>query len=157
MIVFIEIANTFSTGPLKTAAGYRGARPLYEALRQGYQLVGLTQSPPEICRWWLRREHMSEWAQILHHDPDSWPDYSDWKVQQVRDHLADGWEIAFYLDNDWRALEQVHDLGVTTMRIDHAVVRPGWRDPETTAPRAWADVASTVESLHPEGTQHGTG
>jgi hypothetical protein len=156
MIVLIAIEGTFAQGKdLRTAAGYRGARPLYEALKGGYQLVALSEAPADICRWWLRKEHMSEWAQMMHHDADVWPEYSEWKVQKVREFLADGWEVAFYLDDDWKALQDVHVIGVSTLRIEHAQIRPGWRDPETTAPRAWADVAVTSEVLNPEGTHHG--
>lgn len=152
MIVVVSIENTFAQGPdLKTAAAYRASRPFYEALKGAYQLVGLSTATEDIARWWLKREHMGEWAMLRLWTPDSPFSYLEWKVQEVREFLSAGWEVAFYIDSDWSPLMAVTRLGVSTLRVEHAHNVPGWRDPETTAPRPWSEVAATVEAIHAEG------
>lgn len=153
MIVVVSIENTFAQGPdLRTAAAYRSARPLYEVLKGGYQLIGLTTAPPDIARWWLKREHMAEWSNLRFYDPRTTPlEYLDWKVDELREFLASGWEIAFYIDSDWTPLMKAIALGVSTLRIEHAQRVPGFRDPEEMTPRAWSDVASTLGVTVSEG------
>jgi hypothetical protein len=146
VIVVVAIENTFAQGPdLRTAASYRSARPLYEVLKGGYQLIGLSSALPDIARWWLKREHMAEWANLRCYDPNSTPlSYMDWRVDELREFLASGFEIAFYLDSDWTPLMKAIALGVSTLRIEHAQRVPGFRDPEELAPRAWASLATNV-------------
>jgi hypothetical protein len=153
VIAVISIENSLSQGPdLRSAAAYRASRPFYEALKGAYQLVGLTTATEEIARWWLKREHMAEWALLRYWNEATSPfDHLEWKVQEVREFLSSGWEISFYVDSDWSPLMKVLQLGVSTLRIEHSHVVPGWRDPETTAPRPWSDIAATVEAIHAEG------
>lgn len=152
MIIVISIENTLAQGPdLRTAAAYRQAHPLYEVLKGGYQLIGLTKAPVEIAKWWLKREHMNEWANLLVYDESTAFTWTEWKVLRVREFLSEGWEVAFYIDMDWGAIHEIHAMGVSTVRIDHAITRPGWQDPSTTAPRPWGDVAATVEMLDTGG------
>ena len=79
-------------------------------------------------------------------------DWREWKISQIRTFLAEGWEVAFYMDSKFGPIEQVHDLGVSTITYEHATVNPGWRDPAQASPRAWEDLALTSE---PGGESHG--
>lgn len=157
MLAVVSIEQVLANGgDLRQIAAYRGARLLYDALASQYHLIGLSMASQEIATWWTKREHMPKWARIyaadlLANDMTSM-DYRDWKIMQVRTFLAEGWEIAFYMDSHHGPVQQVHELGVTTITFDHAMINPGWRDPALSAPRAWENLATTVDT---GGTSHG--
>jgi hypothetical protein len=150
MLGVVSIEHVLANGgDLRSIAAYRGANVLYDALAAQYHLIGFTMASEEIARWWLKRERMPRWARImaadlLANDMTSM-EYRDWRIMQIRTFLAEGWEIAFYLDCKFGPIEQVHELGVTTITYEHATINPGWRDPALASPRAWEDLASTVD------------
>ena len=157
MIIAIAIEGTLAQGPdLHTAAAYRGARPLYEALRDGYQLVAFTRASLDVAQWWLRKEYMAKWSKIHSFAEETFFESEpDWKMHEVRSYLAAGWEVGFVIDTDERVLPKMHELGVSTMRITHAQTMPGFRDLETAAPRPWAEVATVERPI--EGANNGSG
>ena len=137
-------------GDLRSIASYRGAKVFYDALSSQYNMIALSAANDEIANWWLKRERMGKWARIyacgaIDRGMTSM-EWKQWKLDKVRGFLAEGWEIAFYIDKESAGpIRQVHELGVTTMDFNHSMVNPGWRDPDTTAPRAWEEVATTVD------------
>jgi hypothetical protein len=146
MLVVLPIDGVFSTQPdLKTATARRGSILLYEALSSQYDLIALGQGDIEFLRWWLRKERMPKCASLRGWTEENFFLYRDWKIHEVGNFLSAGWEIALYLDNDSYVVGQVAQLGVTAGRLTHPLNGPGFRD-LTEAPRAWSDVASSVET-----------
>jgi hypothetical protein len=128
---------------LKRSAPTKLARLLYDGIRSQFRTVGLSRcSDIEVVRWWLRREQLSHWSSVLGwNSPVS---YGEWKVDQVRDFLANGWEIGFYLDSDAETVHAVQGLGVLTLRVGAPVHPPGWRADDTQF-RPWSAVADTLD------------
>lgn len=156
MLAVVSIEHVLANGgDLRSIAAYRGANVLYDAMASQYHLIGLTAASEEIARWWLKRERMPRWARIMAADARNSDmtglEWQEWKVMQIRSFLAEGWEIAFFFDCKFGPIEQVHDLGVTTITYEHATINPGWRDPSLASPRAWEDLAVTSG----EGGVHG--
>ena len=158
MLAIVSIEHVLANGgDLRSIAAYRGSKLFYDALFSQYHLIGLTAASEEIATWWLKRERMSKWARVyaanVIETGMTGMEWKEWKLMQVRTFLAEGWEIAFYIDKETAGpIKQVHELGVTTMEFNHAIVNPGWRDPALAAPRAWEDLALTSE---PGGGSHG--
>lgn len=144
MIVVMSIEDTLATGiDLKTAQPTKWAKAIYDGLRSQHNVVGLTQASHEIARWWTKREHLDNWARIVNrpdYSPLSWP---EWRVDFIRATLAEGWEIFAYVDTDPFVLADVRGLGVATIGVSYPTITPGWK--EVAPPRAWAEVASTVD------------
>ena len=137
---------------IKASAARKTAKALYDGLLSQWQLVVLSDSPHEITRWWLLREHMPRWALIQTYDgATNFFPYSDWKTNQVRGLLADGHEVAYYIDTDGVCCAQVQELGVPAMHLGIPAHHPGWQAPGSTSPRAWESIVDTVD----EGGGHG--
>jgi hypothetical protein len=157
VLIVVSVEHTLAQGDdLRTAPAHRSSRSMYEALSSQFQLIALSKAPIDITRWWLKKEHMPKWAQIEVWEEGSFFEYPDWKVHKVGNLLSAAWEIAYYVDSDPHALSRVLDLGVSVLRVDHARNLPGWQDPESTAPRAWATLAVGSEPLD-TGGDHGPG
>jgi hypothetical protein len=105
-------------------------------------MIALTGNEQEIARYWLDREMLRDWAGVLT-KPDGYNNFRDWKVKQIEEFLAEGWEVGMMIDIDAEVLEQVSHLGVVTMLLSYPANRVGWRDP-TAELRAWTDVVSDL-------------
>jgi hypothetical protein len=144
MIAVVTIEGVLSAGDdLRNSPPTKWAKPLYDGMRSQFNVLLLSKAEHEIARWWLRREGLASYSQIL-----CWRDglytWPEWRVDQVRGILADGWEISFLLDHDPEVLASVGGLGVITLTVSYPTNSVGWRDPATTAPRPWSDVVDTV-------------
>lgn len=132
------------------------AKPLYDGLRVNYNTMLLSRADPEIASWWLKRERFAGYSLLRCWEPASSVfTYGRWRIDQVQGMLADGFEVGCYVDTDTVVLERIRDLGVLTLGVSYPDKAVGWRDPEDTAPRPWAQVASTVEDG--QEVEHGTG
>ena len=142
-VALITVEHVLAHGDdLKTALPTKWCRPLYDAIRSQFRTVALTASDQETARWWLRREALASWSSVI-----SWNhvmSYEDWRIDQVRDFLANAWEVAFLLDNDRDVTTVVQSMGVLTLNIGHPLVHPGWK-PEGHLFRPWNEVSDTVE------------
>jgi hypothetical protein len=65
--------------------------------------------------------------------------YPEWRVDQIRQMLADGYEISMVYDADDGVIHGVNKLGVAGMRVSPPLQRTGWRD-HTVEVRPWGDV-----------------
>lgn len=159
MIAIVTIEGVLAQGAdLRVARSYKQARPLWAALRSEFQLVGLTRAPAEVARWWLRQEGMYDrnWAQIRAWSSDtSLFSWENWRFHEVRNMLAEGNEIGVCLEHSFNCAEMLHSLQVPVMWLSYPAKALGWQDPEDTAPRPWADVATTVG--FGQEVDHGTG
>ena len=159
MIVVCTIEGVLAHGDdLRVARSYKQARPFWSAFRSEFQMVGLTRAPLEVARWWLRNEGMYDrnWASIQCWSSDtSLFSWENWRFHEVRDLLASGYEIATVLEHSSNVAEMVHSLQVPVMLVSYPAKALGWQDPDNTAPRPWADVASTVGAG--QEVDHGTG
>jgi hypothetical protein len=68
---------------------------------------------------------------------------ADWKVYQVNEFLAEGWDVGLMLDTDEDVLEEVSRLGVVTMFLRYPANKVGWRSPDQ-PPRGWNDVIDSI-------------
>ena len=125
------------TDDLKTSQPTSWARQLYRALKSEYRLILLTQADEELARWWLDKEFMSDFALISTYV--ALMSYPDWKVDQVRQFLADNFEVGMVYDDDDQVIHGVNKLGVPGMRVSPALQRTGWRH-HTTEVQPWGDV-----------------
>jgi hypothetical protein len=121
-------------------------RQLFKALKTEYRVI-LTSIQPDfdVARMWLKKEHFTQWSMILCYTPGIFSQ-SMWKVQMVRDMLAEGWDVGMVYDADQRVTEELQALGVITMLVSYPTIRPG-RIPEDPGPlRPWGDIEARVES-----------
>src|SRR6185503_3154035 len=123
---------------LKTALPLKWAKPLYEGIRASYHTVALTRATDEIARWWLGREGLGNWSAILSSSTSAMS-FEDWRVDQVRDFLANAWDIGFVLDYDTAVIQRVRELGVLTFTIGPPDHHPGFKTDQGFKP--WADVS----------------
>lgn len=144
MITLIVIENVLARGEdLKTAQPTKQAKALYDGLRSQNRTIGYTRADPDIVTWWLKREHLDEWSNVVSYPPTSAFTWDHWRVDQVRDTLAEGWEIFAYVDTNHYVIDEVRAMGVPTICVGYPANAPGWK--EVAAPRAWAEIATTVD------------
>jgi hypothetical protein len=143
-VALITLEGTFASGPdLRQALPLKWSVPLYEAIRSQFRTVALTAADQEIARWWLRREGLADWSSVM-----CWNHvmtYEEWRIDMVREFLANAWEIGFLLDPDRGVTTAAQSMGVLTLNIGPPLVHPGWQ-PDDHMFRPWDDVVSTVES-----------
>ncbi len=125
------------TPDLKTSQPTAWGGQLYRALKHEYRLILLSGSDEDETRWWLSKEFFDDFSLLATYVPLM--SYPDWRIDQVRQMLADGWEFGVVYDTDDRVIHEVNQLGVPGMRVSPATQRSGWRD-HTTEVRAWGDV-----------------
>lgn len=129
-VILITIEGVLAGGPdLKKALPLKWAKPLYESLRSQYRTVALTRSDTVLGRWWLNRQGLNDWSGVL-----AWNSvlsYENWIVDQVRDFLANGWEVAFLVTSDPEIAKQANDLGVATLTFGTPTHHPGWKSEDT--------------------------
>ena len=143
-IALITIEGVLAAGEdLRTAPPFRWAKPMYDALRTQWRTIALTRADHELARWWLNREMLPGWSSV--HAWNTPMSYEDWRVDQVRDFLANGFDLAFLLDNDRDVTTVVQSMGVLTLSIGPPLVHPGWR-PEDHHYRAWTTISDTLET-----------
>jgi hypothetical protein len=70
-------------------------------------------------------------------------DWPNWKVRQIEEFLAEGWEVGLMLDVDLEVLQRVTELGVLTLAVSYPTIKVGWRQHEA-SPRPWAEVSGTL-------------
>ena len=126
---------------LRRAQPTKWSRLLYESLAVNYRMIAFTQADPDLAAWWLKQEMYKGWAAVMTQEP--YLPYPDWKVRQVEDFLAEGWEVGMMLDVDHDVLERVNALGVLSLEVSYPTMKVGWRSHET-SPRPWAEVSSTL-------------
>jgi hypothetical protein len=109
-----------------------------------FRTVALTRSDQTIAHWWLRREALDGWSSVL-----SWNNvmtYQEWRIAQVREFLANGWEIAFLLDNNPSVIHAASEMGVLTLQIGLPKHWPGWKAEDEAPFQPWDEIQSKVEA-----------
>jgi len=124
---------------LRSAPPTKFARDLYEGLRQRYRMIAFTLSDHDRADWWLRREMMPEWAAIMT-KPDAYNSYPRWRVDQVGEFLAEGWEVGLVLDMNADVTERLNEMGLVTMLLSYPTNRIGWKD-QAESVRPWDEVS----------------
>jgi hypothetical protein len=104
-------------------------------------MIAFTSNDNEVAKWWLQREMLKDWAAVLTQE-DAIPNYEDWKLRQLEDFLAEGWEVGMVIDTNERVIERAALLGIMGMRLTYPLYRPGFRVPEE-APRAWGSIVDS--------------
>lgn len=139
MICAISIEGVLALdSDLRRAQPTKWARLLYDGLHSQYRMIALTENPIETAQAWLQREFLRDWAGVMT-KPDGINRFSDWKVQQINEFLAETWEVGLVIDTDPVVLSQINDLGVATMLLSYPTKRVGWRDPDQEL-RPWTDI-----------------
>ena len=147
MITVMVVEGILARGDdLRNAAPTKIGKPLYDGLKLTSNIIGLTRANQEIAKWWLKREHLHDWSSVLSY-PGAVLTWEQWRVDQVRGFLAEGWEIYAYIDTDAAVLDEVRTLGVPTISLAFPDQPPGWK--EVAAPRAWSDVVTTMDGTVP--------
>jgi hypothetical protein len=129
---------------LHTSPPTKWGKPLYEALRSQFRMTCLTSNPRDLAEYWMRREGITGRSGLL-----AWPDQgkahalTQWKFLQVKDFLAEGWEIAFYVDADPLAIKAASELGVRTLLVSYPPI--GFHADYGGPPRAWDEVVEAIE------------
>jgi hypothetical protein len=126
VIVLIPIEHVLTESvDLKSAFPNKWAKPLYEALMTEYRVILQTGSDQELARWWLNRNGFFNYATVR--SWDGLRPYEDWLVDEIREHLSDNWEIAFFLTNNPDVATRVRGLGVMSLVVGTPSHRPGWK------------------------------
>lgn len=143
-IAVITLEGTLANGPdLKSALPFRWTNPLYDGIRSQFRTMALSRSDEEVTRWWLRREGLPSWSGVL-----CWNHvmgYEDWRIDQIREFLANGWEIGFLLDSDRDVTTVAQSMGVLTLTVGHPLVHVGWKADDH-AFRPWDELSTTLDT-----------
>ena len=144
-IAVITIEGVLARGDdLRNAQPTKQAAQLFAGLRSQSNVAAFTRADPEIANWWLKREHFNDWAMVQAYPSTSAFTYEGWRLDQLRSFLAEGWEIFAFIDRSPDLVEEAVKLGVTGICVSYPHTQPGWK--EVAAPRAWSDVAATVDT-----------
>jgi len=144
-IALISLEGVLANGDdLRSAAVHRWTRPLYDGIRSQFRTVALTASDQTIARGWLTRENLHGWTAVMSSSL-SIMSYGDWKIDQIREFQANGWEIAFLLDVDQAVTVVAQSMGVLTLTIGLPLHWPGWKADDTSI-RPWNEISDTVET-----------
>jgi hypothetical protein len=122
---------------LKTSQPTAWANQLYQALKHEYRVILFCRADEPEARWWLSKEFFDDFSLLVPYVPLM--SYPAWRVDQVRQFLADGYEFGLVYDTDDQVIHEVNNLGVPGMRVSPPLQRTGWRD-HTTEVRPWGDV-----------------
>ena len=142
-VVMIAVEGVLAAdADIRRAPPTKWAKQLYDGIRTQYRTIALTRANEELARWWLNREGLAGWSGVLCNNGVL--EHNDWKADQVREFLANGWEIGFYLDTDRETVAMVQGLGVLTLCVGMPVHPPGWRADDTQF-RPWTDVVDTLD------------
>ncbi len=144
MITFLTVEGVLAkTEDLKSSPPTKWARSLYNGLRGDNSLALLTRTDVDTCVWWLKREHMSGYARVIPwNSSTSW---EEWKLDQVRDTLAAGWEVFAFVDSDAHLVNEVTRMGVAGICVSYPHIAPGWK--EVAAPRDWSAIVTTMDAV----------
>ena len=148
-VALIVVEGTLAQqADLRSSPPTKWARPLYDGIRSQFRTVILSSCPESLTRSWLQRENIGGVTAVL-----SWQqvgEYGAWKVDQVRDFLANAWDIAFFMDQDPRVTAKVQDMGVLTLTMGQPTHFPGWQEAADDGLRRgfqpWSQRVDTVES-----------
>jgi hypothetical protein len=124
-IALIDVEGVLAQGDLRSAPPQKWAIPLYGAIRSQFRTVALTRGVQDLARDWLRKEGFPDWSAVI-----AWNTsmaYKDWVLDQVREFLANGWEVAFLITLDDEISRRAMDLGVLTLTIGVPMRLPGWK------------------------------
>ena len=142
MICAIAIEGVLAAGEdLRTAMPTKWGKALYDAAHTQFRMIAFTTADQDTAKWWLRREGFTDWAGVMTHE--EYLEYPAWKVRQIEDFLAEGWDVGCMLDVDAEVLSRVSELGVLTLTVSYPTNKVGWRAHET-QPRSWTDISSTL-------------
>jgi hypothetical protein len=142
MIAAIAIEGVLATSDdLRNAQPTKWGRALYEGLALNFRTIAFTKADPDVAAWWLKREGLGGWAAVMTQEP--YLDWPNWKVRQIEEFLAEGWEVGLMLDVDLEVLQRVTELGVLTLAVSYPTIKVGWRQHEA-SPRPWAEVSGTL-------------
>jgi hypothetical protein len=143
--VLITLEGVLSHGDdLRNAQPTKQAKQMYDGLRSQHNTIALTRSTEEIARWWLKREYLLNWATVKAYPPTSAFTYEQWRIDQLREMLAAGFEVFAFVDSSPAVVEEAVSLGVMGFTVSYPHMPVGWR--EVGVPRSWAEVAATVDS-----------
>jgi hypothetical protein len=143
MIVLINIDDVFARGEdLRTAAPTKNAKALYDGFRSQHNAIGFTRASEDIVKWWLKREHLDQWSAVMSY-PDNALTWDEWRIDRLRDFLAQGWEVFAFVDTSPEVVESAIAMGVTGIRVGYPHMPVGWK--EVSAPRAWTDVVTSMD------------
>ena len=143
-MVIITIEGVLATSDdLKTAAPTKWGKALYAGLRSQHHVIGLTKADSDIAKMWTKREHFGDWSRIITYNSPIMT-WQQWRVDQVREILSEGWEVFFYVDSDVEVLNEVGQLGVCTLAVSYPRMPVGWK--EVAAPRSWSNVVATMDN-----------
>lgn len=142
MIAVMTVEGVLAQGDdLRNAPPTKWARALYDGARSQFRMIAFTAADPDLAEWWLKREFLNDWAAVMTQEP--YLEYPAWKVKQVEEFLAEGWDIGWVMDVDQQVLSSVNELGVLTLTVSYPANRVGWKA-HSSEPRSWADVSGTL-------------
>jgi hypothetical protein len=131
-------------GLINCVSSGRG-RTLYSLLRDtGNVMLLSSETNRESAKAWLGREGFRKYAEVRCHPVDSPHDVSAWKVHVVRDLVAVGYSIAFYIDSDPAAVRSMTADGVDSLLLASSAVVPG-EDYRDEPYRPWYALTETIE------------
>ena len=137
-VAVITVEGVLSqTSDFKSSQPTKWGMQLYQALKHEYRVILLSGADEAETRWWLSKEFFDDFSLLSTYVPLM--SYPQWRIDQVRQMLADGWEFGVVYDTDDEVIHGVNQLGVPGMRVSPPLQRTGWRD-HTTEVRAWGDV-----------------
>jgi hypothetical protein len=149
VIACVTIEGVLAHGDdLRNAQPTKWGRALYEGLALNFRTIAFTKADSEIAQWWLKREMLTGWAAVMSQEP--YLAFNDWKVRQVEDFLAEGWEVGLVIDTDREVLERINELGVLTLKMSYPAIRVGWRQHEN-SPRPWTEIEEQYSGDRPLG------
>jgi hypothetical protein len=143
-VALITVEHTLAAGDdLRTAFPLPWGKVLYDGIRSQSRTVALSRATENIARWWLNREGFASWSSVLCWNQSM--SYEDWRIDVIRDFLANGWDIDFFFDADPDVAVVARSMGVLTLYVGAPLQRPGFKPEDTSVYRSWDEVAATLD------------
>lgn len=132
--------------PLLQAGPTITGKRIYEYLRGANSAIVLLtpNRNSEGVKAWLMREGFGEYIRLLTREESS-AEPGEWKVEALKDLIAAGQHIAFYVDSDPLVTGPIASLGIPYLLVVHPWGKPGRMDSLELPYKTWGALVDTIE------------
>lgn len=151
MFVVIDVDTALAEEgiDLRNAGQSSQARLLYEHLRGNKTALIMfsAERDKEVVKLWLMREGFGDYVS-LYTRTESVLEPEEWKVQQLKDLIAEGRHLSFFLSGDSRIAGEVAALGVTQLIVVPGNPVPGRKASVDVPYKTWDHLTDIIEDTH---------
>ena len=151
MFVVIDVDTSLAEEnvELRNAGQSSHGRLLYEHLRGNKTaLIMLSaERDKETVKLWLMREGFGDYVE-LRTRTESVLEPEEWKVQELKDLIAEGRHLSFFLSGDSHIAGEVAALGITQLIVVPGNPVPGRKQSVEVPYKTWDHLTDIIEDTH---------